>query len=90
MKYKLLMPLACVALLAGCAVEPVIVEEPEGLIPINVDGAIKQVQTKVSDAGFVNKDALGLFAVNYSENNTIPGTLFAKGNQADNVKYVFD
>ena len=90
MKYKLLMPLACVALLAGCAVEPAIVEEPEGLIPINVDGAIKQVQTKVSDAGFVNKDALGLFAVNYSENNTIPGTLFAKGNQADNVKYVFD
>lgn len=90
MKYKLLMPLACVALLVGCAVEPAIVEEPEGLIPINVDGAIKQVQTKVSDAGFVNKDALGLFAVNYSENNTIPGTLFAKGNQADNVKYVFD
>ena len=90
MKYKLLMPLACVALLAGCAVEPAIVEEPEGLIPINVDGAIKQVQTKVSDAGFVDKDALGLFAVNYSENNTIPGTLFAEGNQADNVKYVFD
>ncbi len=84
------MPLACVALLAGCAVEPAIVEEPEGLIPINVDGAIKQVQTKVSDAGFVDKDALGLFAVNYSDNNTVPGTLYAEGNQADNVKYVFD
>ena len=55
------------------------------MIPINVDGAIKQVQTKVSDAGFVDKDALGLFAVNYSENNTVPGTLFAEGNQADNV-----
>lgn len=90
MKYNLLMPLACVALLAGCAVEPAIVEEPEGLIPINVDGAIKQVQTKVSDAGFVDKDALGLFAVNYSDNNTVPGTLYAEGNQADNVKYVFD
>ena len=90
MKYNLLMPLACVVLLAGCALEPAFVEEPEGLIPINVDGAIKQVQTKVSDAGFVDKDALGLFAVNYSENNTVPGTLFAEGNQADNVKYVFD
>ncbi|MGM9739097.1 MAG: fimbrillin family protein [Candidatus Cryptobacteroides sp.] len=90
MKYNLLMPLACIALLAGCTVEPAIVEEPEGLIPINVDGAIKQVQTKVSDAGFVDKDALGLFAVNYSDNNTVPGTLLAEGNQADNVKYVFD
>lgn len=90
MKYNLLMPLACVALLAGCTVESAIVEKPEGLIPINVDGAIKQVQTKVSDAGFVDKDALGLFAVNYSDNNTVPGTLYAEGNQADNVKYVFD
>ena len=55
------------------------------MIPINVDGAIKQVQTKVSDAGFVDKVSLGLFAVNYSENNTISGTLFSEDNQADNV-----
>ena len=33
---------------------------------------------------------MGLYAVNYSENNTVAGTLAATGNQADNVKYVFD
>ena len=38
----------------------------------------------------MDKDAVGLFAVNYSEKNTVAGTLAAEGNQADNVKYVFD
>ena len=40
--------------------------------------------------GFVDGDAVGLYAVNYSEGNTVAGTLEASGNQADNVKYVFD
>ena len=35
-------------------------------------------------------DAVGLYAVNYSGGNTVAGTLTAEGNQADNVKYVFD
>ncbi len=79
-------------LLAGCAKEPVV--EPfvddSDLIPLNIDGSINQIQTKVNAAGFVDKDALGLFAVNYSEENTVAGTLADNGNQADNVKYVFD
>lgn len=79
-------------LLAGCAKEPVVepVVDDSGLIPLNIDGSINQIQTKVNAAGFVDKDALGLFAVNYSEENTVAGTLADKGNQADNVKYVFD
>lgn len=60
------------------------------LIPLNIDGSIKQIQTKATAQGFVDKDAVGLFAVNYSENNTIAGVLQTSGNQADNVKYVFD
>lgn len=83
---------ALAVLLAGCAKEPVV--EPivgdSGLIPLNIDGSINQIQTKVNAAGFVDKDALGLFAVNYSEENTVAGTLADNGNQADNVKYVFD
>lgn len=79
-------------LLAGCAKEPVVepIVDDSGLIPLNIDGSINQIQTKVNAAGFVDKDALGLFAVNYSEENTVPGTLADKGNQVDNVKYVFD
>lgn len=78
--------------LAGCAKEPVpaVVPEDPNLIPLNIDGSINQIQTKVNAAGFVDKDALGLFAVNYSEENTVAGTLADNGNQADNVKYVFD
>lgn len=79
-------------LLAGCAKEPVVepIVDDSGLIPLNIDGSINQIQTKVNAAGFVDKDALGLFAVNYSEENTVAGTLAGNGNQADNVKYVFD
>lgn len=83
---------ALAVLLAGCAKEPVVepVVDDSDLIPLNIDGSINQIQTKVNAAGFVDKDALGLFAVNYSEENTVAGTLADNGNQADNVKYVFD
>ena len=83
---------ALAVLLAGCAKEPVVepIVDDSGLIPLNIDGSINQIQTKVNAAGFVDKDALGLFAVNYSEENAVAGTLADNGNQADNVKYVFD
>lgn len=83
---------ALAVLLAGCAKEPVVepIVDDSGLIPLNIDGSINQIQTKVNAAGFVDKDALGLFAVNYSEENTVAGRLADNGNQADNVKYVFD
>ncbi len=92
MNYRYLFFLGTAIALAGCAKEPVpaVVPEDPNLIPLNIDGSINQIQTKVNAAGFVDKDALGLFAVNYSEENTVPGTLADNGNQADNVKYVFD
>ncbi len=93
MKQKYLSLVACAAMLfAGCAKEQVLT--PEGydadLIPIGISGAINQQATKANAQGFVNKDAVGLFAVNYLEGNTIAGTLVPEGNQADNVKYIFD
>lgn len=92
MNYRCLFLLVAAIALAGCAKEPVpaVVPEDPNLIPLNIDGSINQIQTKVNAAGFVDKDALGLFAVNYSEENTVAGTLADNGNQADNVKYVFD
>lgn len=64
--------------------------QEEDLIPLNISGAVNQVHTKVTSDGFVNNDAVGLFAVNYESNNTVAGTLQNSGNQADNVRYNFD
>lgn len=89
-KYYLFISFA--ALLANACVDPAIcpVSGDDERIPLNIDGSIQQVQTKATAQGFVDKDAVGLFAVNYTDNNTAAGTLQASGNQADNVKYVFD
>lgn len=77
---------------AGCAKDQLF--EPEeaqdGMIPISINNAIRQEATRATAEGFVSGDAVGLFAVNYLEDNTVAGTLVAEGNQADNVKYVFD
>ena len=64
--------------------------QDEDLIPLNISGAVNQVHTKVTSEGFVNNDAVGLFAVNYESNNTVAGTLMNSGNQADNVRYNYD
>lgn len=78
-------------LVTGCLSEPDFspVVEGDG-IPINLDGSISQIATKVNAQGFENGDGLGLFAVNYENSNQTPGTLKDDGNQADNVKYIFD
>ncbi|MCQ2176312.1 MAG: leucine-rich repeat protein [Bacteroidales bacterium] len=60
------------------------------MIPLNISSSINQKHTKATADGFVDKDALGLFAVNYTDDNAVAGTLLSEGNQADNVKYVFD
>lgn len=93
MKTKLLLMCPTLAImLVGCAKEitPEVTTDDPNLIPLNIESSINQVHTKVNAAGFVDKDALGLYAVNYSEENTVAGTLTDSGNQADNVKYVFD
>ena len=79
------------ALLTGCLQEPDF--EPvtaDGALAIQLEGSILQEATKVNAAGFENGDALGLYAVNYTDANQTPGTLLVEGNQADHVKYVFN
>jgi len=78
--------------LFACTQEPAFDSEmaDSSAYPIRITGAIEQVHTKANAAGFVDKDAIGLYAVNYTDNNTLPGTLAVSGNQADNVRYIFD
>ena len=91
MKTKLLFGLGCVAMLfASCTKDPdeVIVSIPKQM-PIQLSGSIDQVvKSRVNDDGFCDGDGFGLFAVNYE--NGEPGTLLDKGNQANNVRYVFN
>ena len=89
--YRLL-AICLAAVSASCTVEPIFdpIEPQDDRIPLNIESVINQVPTKATATGFVDKDAVGLYAVNYTEENTVAGTLTAQGNQADNVKYVFD
>ena len=89
-RYSLFFVMVAAALVAACDLEPAFGLLEEDRIPLNIDGSIRQVQTKATAQGFVDKDAVGLYAVNYTDNNTVAGTLLSSGNQADNVKYVFD
>ena len=57
-------------------------------IPIQLDNEIVQVPTtRVDDEGFCDGDAVGIYVVNYINDNA--GTMVAEGNQADNVRFTF-
>ena len=73
----------------GCISEPDFAPVAGGCIEISLDGSINQIPTKVTADGFETGDALGLYAVNYENENQTPGTLISEGNQADHVKYIF-
>lgn len=61
----------------------------ENGMPISLMGDIKQNNvTRASDYGFVSGDRMGVYIVDYENNN--PGTLAASGNRASNVLYTFD
>lgn len=82
--------LAIAAMLTSCLSEPDFEPVPQSGIPINLEGSINQVLTKVNAQGFEDGDGLGLYAVNYENDNQTPGTLKDEGNQVDHVKYIFD
>lgn len=58
---------------------------------INIDGSIGQIYTtRVDDGGFCDGDQVGLYGVNYTDDNTKAGTLLDEDNQVDNARYTFD
>ena len=94
MKKKLLFGLCCAALIAGCTTDPYDLgnEVVMGGTPrINISGAISQEYvSRVNDGGFCQDDQVGLFGVNYTDNNTLAGELLDEGNQVDNARYTYD
>lgn len=62
-----------------------------GAPQINIDGSINQEYvSRVDDGGFCTGDQIGLYGVNYTENNSVAGELLDEGNQVDNACYTFD
>ncbi len=60
-------------------------------LAINIDGRISQdYATRVDDGGFCGGDQVGLYGVNYTDANTVAGTLLSEGNQVNNALYTYD
>ena len=80
-------------LFAGCTndLDEGIFAPSEEALSIEIEGRISQTYTtRVDDGGFCDEDQVGLFGVNYTNNNTSAGTLLDEGNQVDNARYTFD
>ncbi|MBR5844629.1 MAG: leucine-rich repeat protein [Bacteroidaceae bacterium] len=66
-------------------------QQPTNAPEINIEGVIhQQYTTRVDDGGFCDGDQIGLYGVNYTDENSTPGTLLDEGNQVDNARYTFD
>lgn len=94
---KIYSTLLCASLvLVGCTqdfdtpvYDPQTPSTPTGDLRIDIENNINQVgTTRATDSGFCDGDAVGIYAVNYKDG--APGTLQLEGNQADNVRYMFD
>ena len=91
MKLRRLFTMCCVAMaLSGCYKDDISIDpEIDMLLPIELYGKIEQVPTtRVNDEGFCDGDAVGIYVVNY--NGELAGTMLDSGNQADNVKFVYN
>lgn len=94
MKANYLFGLAALALV-GCTADVEVVTPqvptPDGMYAINLEGDISQEYlTRVDDGGFCDGDQIGLYGVNYTNDNATQGTLLDSGNQVDNAKYTYD
>lgn len=78
--------------LASCARENLETDRTaadDSPLAVRIGGEIDQImKTRVNDGGFCDGDAVGIYVVNYE--NGAPGMLLVKGNQADNVRFVYE
>lgn len=91
MKLKNLLAYGILSVVLGaCSYEPdEMVVEVDQSYPIQLFNEIEQVATtRVNDEGFCDGDGVGIYVVNYD--GGVPGQLVVEGNQADNVRYVYD
>lgn len=94
MKIKHLLLFGWAAAMMGCTDqmdEDLNVDKPQEGLEIAIEGKInQQYQSRVDDGGFCGGDQIGLYGVNYTDDNTVAGTLLDEGNQVDNIRYTYD
>ena len=92
MKKKLLYFLGVVALMMSCVSD--FDDFDKGTLSgleIKLEGSIdQQYISRVNDGGFCGGDQIGLYGVNYTDDNAVQGILQDKGNQVDNARYTYD
>ena len=80
--------------LAGCTQETDEIPQQSAsgnTFAINLEGSISQeYETRVDDGGFCDGDQIGLYGVNYTDDNATQGALANNGNQVDNARYTYD
>ncbi len=92
MKIKQLTFALMALMLGSCATDPqeLNVTVPFGAPQIHISGAIDNEQlSRVDESGFCEGDQVGLYGVNYTDNNATAGTLLDEGNQVDNARYTY-
>lgn len=87
MKRKLFLMFGMMALLVSCHsdVDELNINNPRSYA-IRLDGEI----TRTDANGFCDGDKVGLYGVNYTNNNATQGTLLDEGNQVDNARYTYN
>ena len=93
MKIKNLLLFGCAAAMMGCTdqADEALNDTLQESLKIQLEGGIDQQNaSRVNDNGFCGNDQIGLYGVNYTDDNTIAGTLQDEGNQVDNVRYTYD
>lgn len=89
MRIKFAFPLAALILASACSEHEDLLSAISGKDEIRLQGTIKQINTtRVDDSGFADDDVMGVYVVNYENGN--PGTLQPSGNQATNVRFVYN
>ncbi len=88
MKNKTLLTICCLAL-AACSDKDLVQQETGGGEALELRAEIsQQYTTRANDGGFADGDQIGIFIVNYKNNESQP--LKSTGNHADNVRFTYD
>ena len=94
MKIKHLLLFGWATAMIGCTdqiEDDLNVGKPQDGLEIFIEGNInQQYHSRVDDGGFCGGDQIGLYGVNYTDGNSVAGTLQDEGNQVDNIRYTYD
>lgn len=93
MKSKLFLMIATSVIITSCIykVDGIYTSNDQALLEIRLDGSVNSLYgTRLYNGGFSDKDQIGLYGVNYINNNSTKGKLVSKGNQVDNALYSYD